>query len=307
MSKMKCSESEFIKLFLANGAAETARIIGCDVRNVHYRRRAIEQRNQIVMQSGQMFIPENRKRIEFSIDNGVILVGSDAHYWPGSESVAHAAFIELCKRLKPKLVVANGDMFDGASISRHDRIGWSKGPNVKDELDAVRTRMGEIEKAAKGAKRVWTYGNHDMRFESRLSANIPEFEGIGGLKLKDHFPMWTFGTSLMVNGDVMIKHRWHQSIHNTYQNTLKAGCSMVTGHCHRLQVTMFTDYNGTRYGVDTGTMCDTNGPQMDYAEDTPGQRSGFAVLTFVDGKLLYPEVCFVDNGRAYFRGELVCG
>jgi len=87
---------------------------------------------------------------------------------------------------------------------------------------------------------------------------------------------------------------------------LKGGLTMVTGHLHRLAVTPWADYTGRRWGVDTGTLADPLGPQFEYLENnaTPW-CSGFAVLTFKDGKLLPPELCEVIDGVAYFRGEAV--
>ena len=71
-------------------------------------------------------------------------------------------------------------------------------------------------------------------------------------------------------------------------------------------VTPWADYNGRRWGVDTGTLSDPHGPQFEYGENNPTPHtSGFAVLTFRGGKLLPPELCEVHDGAAYFRGEVV--
>ena len=101
-------------------------------------------------------------------------------------------------------------------------------------------------------------------------------------------------------------HRWKGGVHATHNNTAGSGKSMVTGHLHSLKVTPYSDYNGTRYGVDTGTMAHPWGPQFQYAMDTPRNwRSGFAALTFVDGRLMWPEVFHViDEGMIEFRGKI---
>ncbi|WP_428851320.1 hypothetical protein [Imbroritus primus] len=169
--------------------------------------------------------------------------------------------------------------------------------------------LGEIEKAARGAKLHWTWGNHDLRFTTRLSSLVSEYEGVPGFDLRDHFPHWRFSTSVMVNGHTMIKHRQANGVHAIYNNALKSGVSMVTGHLHSLKVTPWTDYTGTRYGVDTGTLAAVDGPQFTYGEDGPANhRSGFAVLTFHNGKLLPPELVEVideDAGLICFRGQVV--
>lgn len=250
----------------------------------------------------QYFQSEGRKH--FKVQDGIVLVGSDAHYWPGLVSPAHRAFLAFCKHLKPAAVVLNGDGFDGASISRWPRIGWDKKPTVKQELDACVERMGEIEDAAGTKNLFWPLGNHDARFETFLASHASEYEHVDGFRLKDHFPLWRACWALRVNDDVVIKHRFKGGLHATHNNALWSGKTMVTGHLHSLKVTPMTDYNGTRWGVDTGTLADPNGTQFeDYTEDGPkNHRSGFAVLTFHKGRILWPEVVFVDGERVEWRG-----
>jgi hypothetical protein len=186
---------------------------------------------------------------------------------------------------------------------------WESRPNVKQELEAVQDRMAELADAAGGAKLHWNWGNHDMRFDTKLSSMVPEFEGVFGFSLKDHFPRWKFSMSLMVNDHTMIKHRWHNGVHAAWNNVLKSGVSIATGHLHALQVRPYTDYNGTRYAVDTGTLAHPAGPQFRYSEDTPANhRSGLAVLTFYRGRLMPPELIEVvdeDEGLVSFRGQVI--
>lgn len=89
-------------------------------------RSTMQNRISRARQSGM--IPEPMRievpgRLHLDVMDGVVLVGSDAHYWPGVISTAHRAFVRACELLKPVAVVMNGDMLDGASISRHPPIG----------------------------------------------------------------------------------------------------------------------------------------------------------------------------------------
>lgn len=312
---LKVSETEFLRVWAETGgsAAEVSRRTGLAIRSVHKRRVDIEKRNGILPSLSQM---SNRPkslppgRLTKSLENGTILVGSDAHIWTTDYTTAQRGFIAMAAKLKPDIVVINGDLFDGATVSRHPRGIWEqeRRPSVKQEVEACQAYLTELQKAAGAAFRVWTIGNHDARYEMRLAALTPEYEGVAGFALKDHFPEWAMCMSLWVNDQVVIKHRAVASgLHAVYQNTLKGGKSIVTGHLHSLKVTPWTDYNGTRYGVDTGTLSDPYGSQFDYAEDNPRNwRSGFAVLTFRDGKLLLPELAQVwDEGLIQFRGELI--
>jgi predicted phosphodiesterase len=277
--------------------AAAARALGIPVTTLKDRLTAAERPQSAV---------KGRKEIE--VENGTVIVFSDAHYWPGEPSTAHRALVEFCKRLKPDLVVCNGDAIDGSSISRHPPIGWESAPSVKEELEVCQERLGEIVLAAGKAKKLWLLGNHDARFETRLATVAPEFRDIHGIHLHDHFPDWTCGWSLFINDNTVIKHRFKGGTHAPYNNTVTSGRSIVTGHLHSAKVTPFCDYNGVRYGVDTGCLADTYHPAFQgYCEDNSRDwRSGFCVLTFVGGQLLMPELVLVwDEGRVQFRGELI--
>jgi hypothetical protein len=258
---------------------------------------------------------ESPVRLMLDIKDGEVLIGSDAHYWPGEASTAHRAFVLFCKERKQRLkaVVMNGDELDGATISRHAPIGWEKRPSLIDEIDAVKERLGEIERAiGKAAPLYWPLGNHDARFSTRLAHVAPEYARIHGVQLKDHFPFWRPCWSLWINNRVVIKHRIRGGIHATRNNTLAAGMTTVTGHLHSLKVAPVTDYNGTRWGVDCGTLLEPGigepwGNQVvNYTEDGPlDHRSGFVLLTFKDGELLWPEQIFVrKRGQVEFRGDV---
>ena len=311
--KAAVPDEEFIALWRKlKSAAAIAKYLKVTERAVHDRRVRVMKRHGILLGSNSpnavyVTVKDYISRATAEINNGTICVASDAHYWDNEPSVAHQAFVKVIKKLNPAMVIMNGDVFDGATVSRYPRQHWgSKHPTVKQELEAVRDRLHEIEKAAKNAKLVWTLGNHDQRWESKLVASVPEFEGVVGFTLKEHFPRWLHCMSLMVNENIMIKHRYRTSVHATYLNTLHAGVSIVTGHLHRLQATMFADYKGTRFGIDTGTLGEVDGDHMGYGEDNPKNHcSGFAVLTIKDGELLYPEFCFVNKDVAYFRGVSV--
>lgn len=251
-------------------------------------------------------------RYHLGIEDGIILVFSDAHFWPGVRSTAFDGLLWAIRELQPKAIICNGDAFDGASISRYPRIGWDEKPSVIQELKACEMYLGEIEdeakKARQNSKLVWTLGNHDARFENRLAANAGEFEGVKGFTLKDHFPAWTPAWSCWPTNDVVVKHRYKGGIHATHNNTVGGGKSIVTGHLHSLKVTPYSDYNGTRYGVDTGTLAEVDGAQfVDYLEDNPvNWRSGFAVLTIHKGKLLWPELVHrFSDGVIEFRGKVI--
>ena len=316
MPAAKCSENEFIETWkhLNGNAAKIAKALGGTERAVYRRRSGIEGRLGISLPSSpnsqtgrpKEFVSKIGHRITLTLKDGIAVVFGDAHYWPGDASLAHKALIRFIKQYQPPVIICNGDAFDGAKISRHPPTGWSKMPDVADELAYCQEMLGEIEGIAPPkAKLCWNMGNHDTRFSARIAQTAPEYIRVNGTDLPDHFPAWNFAWSTFINDDVVVKHRFRNGIHATWNNTLHGGKTVVTNHLHRLAITPITDYNGRRYGVDCGTISDF-GPDTDkftYGEDNPSNwASGFAVLSFKGGRLLPPELVIMQDKIAYFRG-----
>lgn len=219
----------------------------------------------------------------------------------------HRAFVRFCKTYRPQAVVLNGDVIDGASISRHPPIGWSHLPTVQQEIEIAQDRLAEIERAAGNARKIWTAGNHDIRFETKLASVAHQYASVAGTSLHHHFPEWEPAWDVHINGTVAIKHRWHGGKHAPYSNALKSGMSTITGHLHSQKIEPVTDYTGTRWGVDPGCLADPNHAAFrDYTENSPKDwRDGFAFLTFRGGKLLPPElISRFDANNIVFRGEV---
>lgn len=317
----KVSREEFINVWKRHGSAsEVAKLLDISERSVHKRRRRIEEdSNQPLINGNERAkayahlqpIKTSLNRVELGILDQTIIVFSDAHFWPGEYTTAYKGLLWAIKELKPHAVISNGDAFDGASISRHPPLGWNHMPSVIEELKAVQAHLGEIEETAKAArhnvKLLFTWGNHDTRFANKLASQAPQYREVHGFKLQDHLPAWEFAWSVWPTQDCIIKHRYRSGVHAAHNNTVGAGINIVTGHLHSLKVTPYADYNGNRYGVDTGTLAEPYGPQFDYGEGNPlNHRSGFAVLTFKGGRILWPELVhkWADD-QVEFRGQII--
>lgn len=312
------TDKDFIDLWRRKGCARAvAEHLGMAVPTVYRRRRHMERKYQIHLDSTlrpntamhyKWLQPVDRAaRRSLTVDDGIVLVFSDAHFWPGVRTTAFRALVTAIETMKPRAVICNGDAFDGSRISRFPRIGWDHKPGVIEELGACRDHLTEIEECAGDAQLLWPLGNHDGRFENRLAQAAPEYEGVKGFTLKDHFPKWSPCWSVWINESTVVKHRYKGGDYATRNNTLFAGKTIVTGHLHSLKVWPQTDYNGDRWGVDSGTLAEPYGPQfVDYTEDNPKNwRSGFVVLTYRAGELLWPELVRVrKEGECEFRGQV---
>lgn len=318
---LKLTDHQFRDAWIAaNGEARVmSDNTGLSIRSIYERRNSLEDRHGWKLPSAGQGNTNGRGdagsmpydyRPRLAIDGftGRVVVFSDAHWWPGiSRTLAYRALVEVVKQDKPTLIIANGDILDGARISRFGASDWSRQPRMREELEEVRDCCAEIRHAHRKARTIRTVGNHDQRFDKYLANHAGDFDGIGGFRLADHIQAWEETISVWINGHTVVKHRWHGGTHAAWNNVVRSGVNMVTGHTHTLLCRPFIDYRGRRYGIEDGTLADPGGPQFAYAEDNPTQGcSGFAVLTFdKSGRLLYPELAEVVDGRCYFRGHVV--
>lgn len=310
------SDLELVLALYRNGGSvlKTGRELGCPMQSVSARRLKIEEDLQITLPRGR---PEtwraqaHRTVVNLGIDNGTILVGSDAHVWPDVYGVAMAAFVDFNRRLKPDFVVINGDAHDGATTSSHARLGWDKRPSVAEEIEALSDYLDQLRKANPNAKYLRTRGNHDVRLDRYLASNAPLVEGLKGTTLADHLPGWEECIAIWVNGrHCCIKHRGRANgIHAIFNEVRRVSAHVIYGHLHSQKTIPFRNAQAQWYGVDLGMLAPMDHPGFDYTEaDITDWRSGFYVLTFKDGQLLPPQEATVideERGELYFAGQVL--
>ena len=307
----KCSDEEFAKLFTQHGATKTAKILGVGERSVYKRR--VNSFPSLAAPT-KVAPTEYPGRVRLELLNGTVLVGSDFHLWPGGESTCLRAFKKVIKDIQPNAIILNGDVLDFPRISRHPQ-NWETAPDPKEEIECAQDHLSDMELAAKrGTKKIWPIGNHDIRLEAMFANQTPQMRGVRGVHLSDHFPNWQKAMSCLINGETkggatMVKHRPKGSgVGATRATALNGGISTVNGHLHRQNVQAISDYNEfDRYGVDTGCVADKEHRAFTYTEDAPlDWRSGFSLLTYRNGRLMYPELFTKwDANHVQFRGNLI--
>jgi hypothetical protein len=313
MPSPKLSDEAFISEFESIGAGGIAKKYGILVRGVYDRRQRLEKRMGMLVTSPSKSAVHYPGRVPLEIVNGSVLIGSDLHIWPGEESTCLKAFKKFVDDLKPSAVILNGDVMDFPRISRHPQ-SWESAPDPKDEIEAAFDHLADIvARSKRGSRKIWTLGNHDARLEALIANSTPQLRGLKGVHLADHFDgVWEKAMSCFINGGTphatMVKHRLAGGQHATYNNVKKAGTHIVTGHLHSQNIRSVTDYRDVDlYGVDTGCVADKEHKAFTYHEDSPVDwRSGFALLTYRDGRLMPPElVTKWSDGVVSFRGELI--
>lgn len=250
------------------------------------------------------------RRRKFDVKDGIVIVFSDPHWLPDHETTAHDALEALVKKLKPVGVVLNGDAVDGDTLSRYDPTrGHHKRFTVRDELECVKEHLDSLDKVidrnCPKAWRAFTLGNHDVRLSRFVATRAPELLELPFTRLDDWFPRWPLSWTVEVNtgkpGMTVIRHRNQAGM--LHLQGQKSGCHYIHGHTHRLNVHTLATFAGFRYSVDTGSLADPTSAGFDYAEGGAEHCQGFAVLTYQSYELMMPELCYVQGGVAYFRGQ----
>ena len=329
---IKVSREDFIRIWheCAGSPATMARRLRMTETAIYHRRGALAKQG-IVLRTGKNHnrrgtngyghtdwaaeAPAYKSRIDLTLRDGHCVIFSDSHFWPGIRSLAFEGLLLILKDLKPKIVISNGDAFDGASISRHDPLGWQKAPKVIEELDATKGFLGEIERASPKAQHIFTAGNHDSRFDRRLASEISEFEDVPGMRLQDHLKQWDFCYGALVNEDTdpfFVIHAIRGGMYAPRNNVLAAGCTVYTGHLHSQKAIPVTTLFHEWDGVDGGMLADRDGPQFSYVSSRPTDwREGFAVQRVDRDGLRFPAelarvIYHKKERRLVFRGEVIC-
>jgi hypothetical protein len=312
----KVTDEQFIEIWKKHySPTKVAFELKINVKNVHNRRaKLVSQGYDLptidLHQRKTSFSPDEapavhfEKRRNLEVKNGHVIIFSDPHFYPDHNTIAQDALIALIKELKPKAVLCGGDALDGTQIGRHDPTrGWHQPVSLAEQLACVCESMTAIKKASKGAITYMTLGNHDARLSRYLAMNAPHMENLPGTKLEDYIPSWPLSWSLEINSNTIMRHRHLGGMLHTQAQ--KAGCHYVHGHLHKLGCMAMPQYHDFKFSVDCGSLSDPSSDAFDYTEDGVPHVQGFAVLTYQDGKLLWPEFCYVLGNKAYFRGSIV--
>lgn len=314
---LQVTDAQFLEAWQRlQSASGVAKELGMNLRSVQRRRRSLEARDGIELAAkSQLWVTRESDFCRLELDSGRVLVSSDIHVWPGVETTAMQAFILACQFMQPDAVVLNGDVFDGTTLSRFANNEFNKVPSAAEELKACVDWAERVVAAArKGNPRVrliWVMGNHDNRYLRRLLESASGYEGVPGMDLRDHFPAWEFCYRFTVNegqaSHTDFVHNWAGGIHAAYNNVMRSGVSYVTGHTHRNLTRPWRDRTGQRYGVETGTGLEIDGPQSYYVGGRPVDwHPGFPVLTYHRGRLLRPEhIDVLEDGLVSFRGQVL--
>tara|TARA_R100000655_G_scaffold40580_2_gene76317 strand:- start:13353 stop:14378 length:1026 start_codon:yes stop_codon:yes gene_type:complete len=260
-------------------------------------------------------LPPQTNIISVSKHPYCMVVFSDAHF-EGDETISYKILLKVLKDLtfnrELKCLVANGDIMDLSILSTFAKYHTEIRPEertVQQEILDSQKQLNKIQKIVNGAKypivQLATFGNHETRISKSAMAWGRAFKDFESFKIQNIFPDWSWSMSHLLDDTVMLKHRMRGGIHTAYQNSMRAGLHVVTGHTHQLNYRTFNTYTSSAMAIQTGHLSEAYHP---YLEDNIANdwNNGFVVIT-VDPKekTVHPEFVQVSNihRSAYFRGK----
>jgi predicted phosphodiesterase len=211
-----------------------------------------------------------------------VLSLSDAHI-PYHRREAIEAAVSYGKRLKPDVLLLNGDWADFYNVSR-----WEKDPKQRDlrgELDSVKQSLEWLRSQFKHARFIYALGNHEERFDKWIwnkavelwnveaiqLHNILDFERLG-IERVDEVPVMAGKHLPILHGHQLLKGAF-SPVNQARGAFLRTIHSNLTAHGHRTSTHCEPDMWGREITCwSQGALCNLRPPYARF----PKWNWGFA-------------------------------
>ena len=212
------------------------------------------------------------------------LILSDVHI-PYQHERACDAVLERILRMKPDVVVANGDIIDAKSLGRFARS--PDAARIGEELDGAETFFASVRQASGKSRIRVTEGNHELRLKRYLMTDAAGLFGLSCLDLRSLLGLtpaeWTaYGKTLRI-GPMAISHgrllssitgfSARRALTAALENGTATAPMIVVSHCHRLGAFTRATPLGMRGAVETGCLADWE--RADYCPTKPNWHVGW--------------------------------
>ena len=232
-----------------------------------------------------------------------ILIISDLHIPYHNDDAVFAA-LEYGLVQEVDTIIINGDLTDFATISRHEKDMRKR--SVKYEIDCTSVFLKGLRAMFPKALIVWSYGNHDLRYDKYIMQKAPEVYDIEFiklhelLKLRDLNIIKVDSTQYIYAGKLAIFHGHETGLTSGGVNParslrLKLNKSAVTSHFHRETKDMGKNLDEHPYSCySIGCLCDLHPAYMPinmwthgfgYLELNDKGDYNFNLKSIIDGKV----------------------
>lgn len=237
-----------------------------------------------------------------------VVIGGDLHYPNVNFKIFHA-FVTFISKLKPDMLVLNGDISDFYSICSFDK-NPTKANQIKEELDGLQIDIFTPLRKAMGKGIISaTEGNHEDRLRRYMWNNASALATLPTMTIQalyqvEKFNIFYHQEDMIKLGSLMVTHG--HIIRSQSGLTAKAhferhGTSIVVGHCHRLGAYYKTDIHGTHGAWEGGCLCNF---QQDF-DKYPNWQHGWLVVKVWANGLFNVETVTIVNDECYVYGGKV--
>lgn len=213
-------------------------------------------------------LPESYARTNepFLLQQSRILNISDLHI-PYQHNEALGVALKYGKEKDANCILINGDGFDFATISRHER-DW-RDRDINTEFESARKFFQSLRKHFPRARIVFKYGNHDERWEKWLYVKAPELFNVTEFQLDILMKFGELGIEVVKEkriiraGKLNILHghelQGSGGVNPARATFLKVLNSVLVGHYHRTSSHVESTLDGDVISVhSTGCLCGLN-------------------------------------------------
>jgi hypothetical protein len=244
--------------------------------------------------------------------------------------------LEIIHKVKPDIIVVNGDFLDLPSVSRHEQEP-SFALTMQKSLDEGHKWLALIRSVSTYSRLVYTQGNHEKRLGQYILNNAAAAFGIKRAnEIPESWPVFSVPSLLHFdklkieyidgwpNGEFYLNDR----IKIIHGEKLKASqvaedstVSVCQGHSHRVAVEAKTRKTRTGYSTNysymIGCLSRTDGalPSTKSSLDVFGRptkaieawQAGLAYIEYLDSGKFNVEQILIEDGVALWRGNLYEG
>jgi len=235
------------------------------------------------------------------------------------------AFLCACRDLRPDVVYFNGDILEGAEISRYPKIpGWTV--PLQLELDFAREMFRQTRAiVGPGTRIVWGAGNHGLdRIASYLTHVAPAFAGLRSMRFDQLAGLGDLDIELAMGGTIAsprgtegeapgrLLYGFYRIHHGTklgacpaLDELRAAGRSGQSGHVHRASLVYgATEAHKGLSWMSTPMGCTDQAGRSYMKGLCTGWQRGFGIAFLGPGQRVrqYPVVC--DDGHAIVEGRV---
>lgn len=245
-------------------------------------------------------------------DGGYVLLSISDTHSQFLDPFVWLGFLSAVRELKPDGVLFNGDILEGAEISRHPQIpGWTE--PLQSEFDFAREMIRQVrEDAGHRGDLFWTGGNHDVdRLAMYLTQTAKGLASLRDLRIDCQLGLDKYGVQLFSGGTIAspkgtedahpgfllfghyrIHHGWRLGANPSADELKDAGRSGQSGHVHRAGLSWGTnERNEALSWMCTPAGCRHEAARAYMRGTTTGWQRGFGFARiFPSGVHQYPVV-----------------